>query len=131
MRRPDWAHQMFTVFDAHKDAVFEWAVNDCCLLAARVVDAMTDSTHEATVKSMYSTELEAKKLLASRGLEAMVNEVLGIEAIVARPGRGDLVLYDSGDSLSLGVWDGRSIVGLTDKGLAFSPRADVIKVWKV
>lgn len=130
-RRHDWADQMYKMIDAHKDSVFEWGVDDCCLFITRVIDAMTGSELELRLKQEYDDEQSGKRfIIACGGMTEAVSRFLGAPSD-ERAMRGDAVLFDVGDGESVGIWDGRTIVGLAQNGLDQLPRESIIKVWKI
>jgi len=128
--RHDAPSRMFAVIAEHKNRAFAWGVNDCCLFAARVRDAMTDSDYEAQISAAYSDEASALALIAQHGgLEGVVTHYLG-ESSVERATRGDVVLFDGGTGDMLGICVGAHIVAMGESGLRQIPRAEIKKVWK-
>jgi len=130
-RRDDWVGQMWSAIEDHTDAPFVWGLNDCCLFAARVVDAMTDSDFELELSSQYSDEETALAYIASHGsLEAAVTSHLG-DPSPGRALRGDVVMVDGGNGHALGICVGGTVAALTDKGPLFMPRSAIITRWAI
>ena len=130
-RRDDWVAQLWEQVEDHAGAQFEWGINDCCLFAARVVDAMTDSDFELELLSQYSDEATALAYIASHGsLEAAVTSHLGTPA-EGRALRGDVVLCANDGNPCVGVCVGGTVACVGQSGLVFLPRQDIIKRWSI
>jgi hypothetical protein len=132
MRRYDWAAQMFAVIDAHQDSEFAWGVNDCCLFAARVVDAMCGTKHEKTLAEKYNDEASALAYIEeSGGIAAAVDTFIGPHKTQGRPARGDVVLIHYNDRDALGICVGGEIAVQNTDGVAYIPRSAALKYWSV
>ena len=130
-RRNDWAAQMWAQVEDHSDAPFAWGINDCCLFVARVIDAMTETSHELELASQYTDEETALAYIASFGsLEAAVSSYLG-QPEPGRPLRGDVVLIDGGDGPALGILVGGHIAGMGPNGFVYLPRGEALQRWAI
>ena len=130
MRRHDWADRMFSVIDAHQSVSFEWGVNDCCLFATRVIDAMTDGDIAEQILTRYHDEPTGKALIAEYGsLQAVTTHYYG-EPSSERPTRGDLVLVDGGLGDALGICVGGYVLCMGPDGLRKLPRSEIRACWK-
>lgn len=131
MRREDWLDKLWVTIDALTLEPFVWGQHDCCLFAAKVVDAMTDSTHADTLATHYSDEPTALAYIAAEGgLEAAVSTYLGT-AKTGRPQRGDVVLFEGEQGDTVGVCVGSTIVAAGPSGLVSVPKRMTVKFWSV
>lgn len=131
MRREDWVAQLWQQVNDHADAPFAWGLNDCCLFAARAIDAMTDSDLELELASQYSDEETALAYIASHGsLEAAVTSHLG-EPAEGRALRGDVVMCANDGNPCVGVCVGSTVACMGQAGLVFLPRQDITKRWSI
>ncbi len=131
-RRYDWASQMYSVIDAHIDSPFEWGLNDCCLFAARVVDAMCGTAHEVELTKHYSDEASALQYIEnSGGIEKAVASYLGESQFEGRPVRGDVCLIQHNDREALGICIGKEIAVQTTEGISYVDRSAVLKFWGI
>lgn len=130
-RRYDWAFQMHSVIDTHKDKSFEWGKNDCCLFASRVVDAMCDSSFEEELKKKYHDEQSAMDYInSSNGIKTAIESHLGI-ASNGRPKRGDVVLFENEGREILGICTGTKIISMATNGLAEVDRSTIVCFWEI
>lgn len=130
-RRDDWVEKLWGQVEDHFGSPFEWGVNDCCLFAARVVDAMTDGAFEVELQSQYSDEATALAYIASHGsLEAAVTSHLGNPA-EGRAQRGDVVMCANSGNPCVGVCVGGTVACVGQSGLVFLPRQDIITRWAI
>lgn len=135
MRAEDWPERLNTVIERECTRRFRYGRFDCAIFAARVVDAMTGSEHEAAIRANYSNTRGAYHWIdAAGGLDRIVTERLGRDAIDTRlAGRGDIVFYPGVDELgTLGVCVGdRCLVPMRPRGLRAFALADASKAWRV
>ncbi len=131
MRRHDWASRLHAVVEAHYRLPFEWGKADCCLFAARCVDAMTDREVESQILDYYTDEASAHQFIASFGdLQTTVSQVVG-PVSSGRATRGDVVLVDGGQGDALGICMGGVVLVMTSAGIGEMPRSAVKAVWKI
>lgn len=132
MRRADWVKLLWGEIEAAKQRLFSYGEHDCCLLVARVIDAMCDTKYEADLQAAYHDEQTAQAFLVLHGgMEAAVTSIVGIEAvpaILAR--RGDICLVNTQRGLGIGVSVGATIAVASD-GVDFYPIAVALKCWRV
>jgi len=130
-RRNDWAAQMWAQVEDHSDAPFAWGINDCCLFVARVIDAMTETSHELELASQYTDEETALAYIASYGsLEAAVSSHLG-QPEPGRPLRGDAVICTNNGNPCVGICVGSNVACMGQNGLVFLPRKDITTRWEI
>ena len=78
MKRADWLDKMWETIEAHEGRAFAWGVDDCCLFAARVYDAMHDTHHAEALAARYHDEASALEYIeAQGGIGPAVCEYLG------------------------------------------------------
>jgi uncharacterized protein YfaT (DUF1175 family) len=132
MKRYDWTKRLFDVVAAHKHATFAWGKHDCCLFAARCVDAMCETNYEAALKKKYKGQRSAAKYIASFGsIEAAVKSWLGNSQKAAFTQRGDVVLFDNEGQQALGICLGREIISTGETGLVSVSMDKAICSWAV
>lgn len=134
MRRGDWLDKLWTEIESAAGQDFAWGEHDCCLFAARCVDAMTDGGIAAELRAEYHDKPSALRYIARHGsLKAAITDKLGEPTTWWKIGRGDLCLVPSEDGLgSLGVCLGPTIACvLPDKGLQYEPLDRATACWKI
>lgn len=112
-RREDWQDRLAAAFETARATPFAYGTHDCALFIARCVDAMTDGTLIAQIAEAftYGTEEEAAALIsAAGGLEALATQFLGYPSPRNLCRRGDVMLYDHGNGMGLGIHDGQQII---------------------
>lgn len=130
-RRQDWVAQMWFTIEDHADAEFLWGVNDCCLFVARVIDAMTDTSHELDLASQYSNEATALAYIASHGsLETAVSFHLGNPSS-GRAQRGDAVMCANNGNPCIGICVGSTVACVGESGLRWLPRSEILTRWTI
>ena len=132
MKRYDWTRRLYDVIEAHKDTTFGWGQHDCCLFAARCVDAMCNTEYEAGLQAEYQDERSAMEYIASFGsIKEAVDSWLGEPQNLNFTQRGDVVLFDNDGRETLGVCLGRDIVSTGGAGLVLVPMDKSICSWAV
>ncbi len=132
MRRHDWCEKLYEQIDAHLHRSFSWGDNDCCLFAARAVDAMCDSNHEMVLREKYQDEASALEYIArSGGIAAAVDTFIGSHKVEARPMRGDVVLFEGSNGETLGICLGRYTAAMGTDGVVYADRPKVICYWSI
>lgn len=130
-RTPDWVECMWEVIDAHEYAEFAWGVNDCCIFAARCVDAMTGTLHEIDLSEAYSDEASALAYIAAHGsLADALTHHLG-EPVGGRALRGDVVMCANGGTPCVGVCVGATVACMGENSMAYLPRSDITQRWAI
>ncbi len=133
MRVLGWAEILEKQLVAARGRVFAWGDFDCCRFAAEVVDALTDSTHLATLSAKYTDEKSARRFIKrAGGVRAAVTEFLGepVEKwALAR--RGDVCLIQTDSGEGLGICVGPLIACVAESGLGFNTLDKALAVWMV
>ena len=133
MRRPDWTQRLWLTIEVEKERAFSFGDSDCCLFAARCVDAITDENFEAGLRACYHDEASALAYLERMGgMQAAVTAHLG--APLERPAvaqRGDVVMFRDGAGRdTLGVCTGE-LLATTGQGLTFHPMTAALVAWRI
>ncbi len=132
MRRRDWVSRLLAVVDDAQGRPFEWGQHDCCLFAARCIDAMTGSDWEGDLATCYQDEASALAYIkAERTIRESVSRRFGdpVAPLLAR--RGDLVLIDSPLGEAVTVCVGPSLVGAAPSGLTVLPLSAGLCAWRI
>lgn len=131
IRRENWLEKMWSTIEQHQSTTFVWGENDCCLFAAKVVDAMCDSEFEKQLKEKYSDQDSAIRYIVEEGgMEIAVSNYLG-ESKTGRAQRGDVVLFEGALGETLGICVGSTIAAVSDSGVIYMPRSITICYWTI
>lgn len=109
---------------------FEWGANDCCLFAANGVLAMTGEDYAKPYRG-YKTAKGALGKLKDIGVDGVATKALGEPKPPTLAKRGDVVLFESGDGLALGLCIGAKIAAVGQDGLVMLPMNQAIQAWSV
>lgn len=134
MRREDWQPQLRAELERAASEPFEWGRTDCCMFAARCIDAMTGSTWETELRQAYQDKRSALVYLAEEGgLEEALTRRFGRPVAWWHARRGDLVLLPAVDGRgSLGICYGHTAAAvLPDRGLCYVPITSASAAWRV
>lgn len=130
-RREGWEVRLHAHITWHRRVPFVWGRNDCVTFAAGAVAALDPMWRWPVT---WSDKGEARRQLSEiGGIEAAACLALGQPADDwRRCGRGDVALVCKGNWPSLAVCTGMTLCApAIAGGLAFVPRREAIKVWKV
>lgn len=136
-RRDDWATRLGEAFETARLLPFAYGTHDCALFCAYCVDRMTDSGIAETIRATfnYADEAAAHAVIeAGGGIEALASGLLGDPAPRNCCMRGDVMLYDHGNGLGLGMHDGQQIIAPVigaRGGLVGVPLERAIKGWRI
>ena len=134
-RLPDWPERLAAFIEVRREVPFDWAVNDCCVLAADAVLAMTGRDFLAEYRGRYATEEQAEALMGEGGITAFLPRVMAAFGAVAVPPaeaqRGDVALIGLENQLVCGVVTGPHIAAPGARGLAFVPLRRATMAWGV
>lgn len=122
---------MWSAIQACDGQRFAWGKLDCCLFAAKVVDAMTGRDFTGALQQRYGDKRGAVRFLREEGgLSDAVTAYLG-EPAPGRALRGDVVLFDSPNGDCLGICVGGSIAAISSAGLLYLPLNHQIRRWAI
>jgi len=129
MRLDGWEKRLDSIIQANEP--FAWGTNDCCMFAVRCVEAITGVDHGKKYCG-YKTGLGAmKRLNKYGGVEGIATACLGEPKSIKLAKRGDVVMHNISDGLSLGICLGDKIAGVDDDGIVFLPVSAGIQAWGV
>jgi len=109
---------------------FEWGKNDCCLFAANGVLVMTGEDYAKPYRG-YKTAKGALSRLKDIGVDGVATKALGEPKPPTLAKRGDVVSFESGDGLALGLCIGAKIAAVGQDGLIMLPMNQAIQAWSV
>lgn len=129
MRLDGWEKRLDAIIQANEP--FAWGTNDCCMFAVRCVEVITGVDHGKKYRG-YKTGLGAmKRLNKYGGVEGIAIACLGEPKSIKLAKRGDVVMHNISDGLSLGICLGDKIAGVDDDGIVFLPVSAGIQAWGV
>jgi hypothetical protein len=128
MRHEDWEKRLNEFLDTV--GPFEWGTNDCCLFAANAVLAMTGEDYAKPYRG-YKTAKGALSRLKDIGVAGVATNALGAPKAPLFAQRGDVVSFDAGDGIALGVCIGAKIAAVGQDGLLMLPMNEAIQAWSV
>jgi hypothetical protein len=133
MKRHDWVDKLFFTIDELEKEPFEWGKIDCCMFAARIVDAMCDTSYAADLAKEYDDEKSALAYIKSFGsIKEAVSSWLGEpsdKTIYTQ--RGDVVLFENDGRETLGICVGSTIVSTGEFGIVHVPVYNALYRWAV
>ena len=122
---------LWPVLDAYSRAPFEYGKHDCCLFAARCLDAVCGGDYAARLSKCYRDKAGSRRFIAKHGgLAPAVSSFLG-PLQSGLPSRGDVTLVDTEDGDGVGVCCGATIAVAADDGLEFYPLSAARGYWRV
>jgi hypothetical protein len=128
MRHEDWEKRLNEFLDTV--GPFDWGTNDCCLFAANAVLAMTGEDYAKPYRG-YKTAKGALSRLKDIGVAGVATNALGAPKAPLFAQRGDVVSFDAGDGIALGVCIGAKIAAVGQDGLLMLPMNEAIQAWSV
>jgi hypothetical protein len=151
-RFEDWPERLGAFFAERADRAFAWGGNDCCLFVCDAVLAMTDLDMAADLRGAYATEIGAASSMIAylrntwnvaelpepgKLLEEFASKMAAEHAFPEVPPafaqRGDVVLFDGGSGLTLGLvaMSGTRAVSVGPAGAVEVPIAECVKAWRI
>jgi hypothetical protein len=132
MRHRDWVARLWETVARFRGVPFAYGQHDCCLFAARCVDAMTGSQHARDLADHYTNERTALRYIhACGGVGPAIAQRLGepVPGHCARRGDVCLVPVEGGDGV--GVCLGIDIAVASERGLLYYPLHTATQHWRV
>lgn len=119
---------------SYRNTEFKWGEHDCCLFAARWLEANGFGDLAAEFRGHYATELGAMRAVRRAGftsIEALLESKLGecLPPLLLR--RGALVLLTTSESDVVGIYQGHDCFALAQEGLVSYPKARIKMGWNV
>ena len=136
IRLQDWPLSLSDFLVQRADMPFMWGSNDCLMLAADAVLAITGSDLAADMRGTYATAEQAQEVLSQFGatVEDALDARLGSRKSVAYAQRGDIVTFESDGLICAGVVDdsGRRAALVSQvAGLVRVPLSRCLNAWSV
>lgn len=132
MKTDGWQDRFFAYLDVARVTPFKWGIQDCCLFAADVVDAVTGSTFREQLSLCYTDEASALAYIASFGsLEAAVSSWLGASEAPNSAGPGDIVIatLDNGPTVGVCLGVKCAFASIVDGPLLYTQRDVISACW--
>lgn len=142
-RYEDWRSRLNAYIEARANEPFAWGVNDCCIFAAKGIEAMTGVDLCAEYFSTYSRLDEARDVLKKiTGLDDYSEAMTALPSAMGLPKlnnhrfaqRGDLVLLPLREhvpALGLVSMDARLVVAPGPQKLEHTPVTQILSAWRV
>ena len=109
---------------------FVWGQTDCCMFSFGVVNELTGRDLRKQYK--HKTAQGAAKILAKiGGIEAGITSHFGEPKPPTQAKRGDLVSFETGNGIGIGVCIGAKIAAMQEGGLTFLPMSHAQRAWSV
>jgi hypothetical protein len=130
MRCPEWHARLWTVLAAAQTERFKLGRHDCLRLAARALDAMSDSDQWRNYASGFDARRELKLMLVPGAVEREMTRAFGEPVPLGLARRGDLVALDMPSGTAIGICVGERIAVAAD-GVLYLPLARARCAWRV
>ncbi|WPJ68575.1 hypothetical protein OMDBNIEC_00089 [Salmonella phage STP-SP5] len=95
---PGWQTRLLTTIEGLKNTPFEWGQIDCCIFAAKCIDAQYGTDIASTVIGQYNSELSCKRYMIKRAktasLATVLDTFLPVRVNVKYAQRGDVVTFE-------------------------------------
>jgi hypothetical protein len=132
MRRNDWFSELCGAITRSAKLPFSYGKHDCCLFAARCVDAMRGTNYAQQLARAYSDVASGRRFLARfRGYEEAISSFLG-KPSAGRARTGDVCLFRQGTGHeTCGIVLGPFIVGAGKDGVAVVLRRRILARWSI
>lgn len=110
-KQAGWQTRLLTTIEELKEVPFVWGENDCCIFAAKCIDAQYGTEIAKEVVGQYSTELSCKRYMIKRAkttqLASVLDTFLPVRLTPKYAQRGDVVLFEGALGPTAGVlWAG-------------------------
>jgi hypothetical protein len=130
MRVENWHSKLLAYIDQQERKPFAYGVNDCLLMTAGAVEAITGIDHAADYRGRYSSLAEARKLIGKSPIKFVASLCEEWEH-PSQAGDGDVAAMRQGREWTFGVFDGPHFYVQTETGLGILPRSAAHKAFKV
>lgn len=106
-----WQKRLLTTIEELKDTPFSWGENDCCIFAAKCIDAQYGTKIASEVIGQYDSEISCKRYMIKRAktssLASVLDTFLPVRVEPKYAQRGDVVTFEGELGLTAGVlWSG-------------------------
>lgn len=135
MRIEHWELKLDEQIKLYRNQKFEYGVSDCAIFVCSVLKAITGTDYYKQFKGLYSTRMNALKIIAKEGsLTNLVTKTFEIEPLPPKYAmRGDPVLYiDEGTKEEcLGICIDHLIIAPREEGLGTFNLLDALHTWNL
>lgn len=115
--------------DAKTREPFAYGVNDCLMVAAGAVEALTGVDHAAEFRGRYTSLAEGKRLIGGSLLKFVADKFPEIAPSHAQD--GDIAVVKQGREWGFGIFIGAFVYAQTETGMGILPRSQARKAFKV
>lgn len=129
MRRENWRSALIAYIDDRTGEPFAYGVNDCLLMVAGAVAAMTGVDHAGPFRGRYSSLAEGRRLIGM-SLTGFVGRLFP-EIVPATAGDGDIGAVRVGREWGFGIFSDAHLFVQTETGMGILPRSDARKAFRV
>lgn len=136
-KTPGWQTRLLTTVKQLEAVPFEWGQNDCCIFAAKCIDAQYGTAISQDVVGKYNSEISCKRFMISRvkdtSLPKVLDSFLPVRVDPRLAQRGDVVMFNTDNGLTAGIlWTG-CVWAMGPSGATTFKRADIklIDAWRV
>lgn len=132
MRRfPDWPQRLYAAIEQRRRLPHAWGSNDCALMAADLVRAMTGEDFGAPFRGRYSDADGARAILAALGHPDLASLADSFLPRLERPRRGDVLLLPSRNGDYLAIAHSSGAIGPGPTGVEIVSRIGLKACWGV
>ncbi len=135
-RSAGWELRLSQFLKDLESTPFQWGENDCALMSANGVQAVTGVDVAAEFRGQYSTKSQAAAIIAQHGdLEGLITYCMGFgpDENWRTAARGDVVVVDTQGQMAAGIVDDtgqRIAVITTNNRLERLSVKKALKVWR-
>jgi hypothetical protein len=130
MRVENWHSKLLAYIDQQERKPFAYGVNDCLLMTAGAVEALTGVDHADAFRGKYQSMQEGRALIGKPVLK-FVRSKFSEYAHPSEAHDGDIAARKIGREWTFGVLIGPHFYVQTETGLGILPRGDAQKAFKV
>jgi hypothetical protein len=129
MRIENWRSNLLSFLDSQEREPFGFGTNDCLLMTAGAVAAVTGVDHAEPYRGRYSTMRGGKRVIGMSPLQLVASKFPEIHPSEARD--GDIAAKMEGDEWSFGVIVGAHFYVRAPDWLGILPRGQAEKAYRV
>lgn len=110
---------------------FAYGTNDCIMVTAGAVEAITGVDHAAEYRGCYTTLAGGKKLIGKSPLRFVADRFAAIPEGQAGAHDGDIAVMRQGREWAFGVFIGAHVYAQAESGMGILPRSRAVKAFRV
>lgn len=136
-KQAGWMTRLLNTIEGLQDVPFVWGENDCCIFAAKCIDAQYGTNIASQVIGKYNSELSCKRFMIKRAkttaLANVLDTFLPVRIGVKYAQRGDVVIFEGELGLTAGVLWTDHIWAMGLDGVKTIPlsKIKITDVWRV